>query len=789
MPASLKSKRKPVKKTTAKRVTTRKSVTRSRAKKPSRLHKLLRLNRRSSGFTKKKFLLFIVVFVALAGGYLAYRSFADTTLTGANGEFTALTPARILDTRDGTGGIVGAVGQSPVSVQITGRGGVPASNVKAVIMNVTTTGGTAASDLEIWPSGQSNPKVSDLNFSAGQTIANQVTVMVGTGGKVQVYNSSGKAHVIFDVAGYISDVNGPRGSRFFTVSPQRVLDTRTGLGGYSTPSGPNVLRSVQVGGLAGVPTDAKAVVMNATVTNPTAASNLTVWPSGEPEPVASNLNYVTGQTIPNQVTVKIGPDGRVNFANVAGNANVIFDVEGYYEDVGAANAASQEGRFVPVQPMRIYDTRGGSTPAVGQTPYSFTLSPNPGGSIPYRNVSAVVMNVTSVNSTAASNLTIWPSGTTKPGTSSLNFLAGQAIPNQVTALLGADGKINMASAAGKTDVIVDIAGYYIDKELSTGFQSSFYGGSGYRSTISKFEYDFKPTAFSNAKIQRIDLPTASSFNIVSAYLDSKGNATISMGCAPMSTSQCKVLASDGTEGTSNSNYIGLSISVPYKFSLNKTYRISEEVLTDQPGYPGQWRKISITADGIKKDLINLAVIPQTIMSPYTSITAYQEEYSCNTTTPLSWTMGNYALDSTPVTDMLDGNLTAGFNWGNPVDCKGYTKATYDKSSGVLVGTYTIGVPKAQRDTTPPVITAVTRDGYNNSYVHVTANDPSQIADARIYTSQPNGYPPAWGSLYGMVKNPDNSYTATLFSSPAPAGQHSWVVITDGSGNQTQQDVQ
>ena len=66
---------------------------------------------------------------------------------------------------------------------------------------------------------------------------------------------------------------------------------------------------LQVGGVAGVPADAAAVTLNVTVTNPSAAGFVTVWPCGQPRPLASNLNYVAGQSVPNLVLAKLGAAG------------------------------------------------------------------------------------------------------------------------------------------------------------------------------------------------------------------------------------------------------------------------------------------------------------------------------------------------------------------------------------------------------------------------------------------------------------------------------------------------
>ena len=87
-------------------------------------------------------------------------------------------------------------------------------------------------------------------------------------------------------------------------------------------------------GRAGVPsTGVGAVVLNVTVTDPTAASWLTVFPAGEPRPAAANINYGPGQTVGNLVVAKLGANGQVSLFNAAGTAHVVADVAGWF-DVG-----------------------------------------------------------------------------------------------------------------------------------------------------------------------------------------------------------------------------------------------------------------------------------------------------------------------------------------------------------------------------------------------------------------------------------------------------------------------
>jgi hypothetical protein len=124
-------------------------------------------------------------------------------------ELTPLEPARVLDTRSGAsttdglfagGGALGTGGS--VDVTMLARGGVPASGVGAVVLNVTVTAPTAAGNLRVWPSETALPMASNLNFVPGQTIPNLVIAKLGANGKVSIYNSAGSTQVVADVVGW-----------------------------------------------------------------------------------------------------------------------------------------------------------------------------------------------------------------------------------------------------------------------------------------------------------------------------------------------------------------------------------------------------------------------------------------------------------------------------------------------------------------------------------------------------------------------------------------------------------
>ncbi len=387
------------------------------------------------------------------------------------GGYHPLPPARILDTRTGAGGVpIAPLGaNATLTAQVTGRGGVPSAGVGAVVINVTVTDTNVASYLTVYPSEDPRPTTSNLNWIAGQTTPNLVQVAVRESGQLTIYNAYGSADVIFDVAGYVPlTISNPGPDGFYNpLVPFRLLDSRNGTGGFVGPLHGSSTLTLQVTGRGNVPsTGVAAVVLNVTVTSPTIAGFLTVFPAGTALPLASNLNFIPGQTVPNRVIVKLGAGGRVAFFNSAGSVQIIADVNGWYTD-GSVPAAGGSV-FTGVTPVRILDTRygtGGFASRVGPAgsivatvagwggvPLVTSTSPVP--------PTAVVLNVTVTNPTVASYLTLFPDGAAQPVTSDLNFMAGQTIPNLVVVRLGPNGKIDIFNAYGTTDVIADVVGWY-----------------------------------------------------------------------------------------------------------------------------------------------------------------------------------------------------------------------------------------------------------------------------------------------------------------------------------------
>lgn len=411
------------------------------------------------------------------GQYLTVVSCKSTGKGGFGAPFTvtqppgatykSLVPARILDTRDGTGrggSTARMTSQSVIDVTVTGVGGVPASGVSAVALNVTAIDASGPSHMTVWPAGTAKPDASNLNFDAGVAVPNLVVVRVGTNGRVSLYNNAGTVHVAADVQGWFTENEVDPGSSYVPRTPVRILDTRDGtgqaaagkVGGASTIN----LKVTDVGGVPA--TGVSAVALNVTATEMAGGESfITVWPKGATRPGASNLNFRSNQDVPNLVIAQVGADGMVSIYNNFGSVHVVADVQGYF----AAPASPPPGSLYHARsPQRILDSRTGlGVPGgfSGQLGTQATIDVQVAGvaGVP-TDATGVVLNVTVSGSPGPpSHVTVWPAGAVRPLTSNLNYVAGQDIPNLVFVRL-INGRVSIYNNAGSTFVIADLQGWF-----------------------------------------------------------------------------------------------------------------------------------------------------------------------------------------------------------------------------------------------------------------------------------------------------------------------------------------
>lgn len=249
--------------------------------------------------------------------------------------FVPVDPVRVMDTRNGTGGVPAARVRAGkwVDLVVTDRNGVP-SDANAVVLNVTGVAPDGRTNVRVYPTPaaseyQAPPSVSNLNLVAGRDQPNLVTVAVGDGGRVRFYTQSASVSLVADLAGYYSPT-GDHG--YVPLTPTRIADTRSGLGFPKAPIVAGTTSHLKVAGANGVPSTAAAAVLNLTAVSPQQRSNVRVFPTTVPTvvPLVSNLNVVAGRDEPNLAIVRLGDQGRVSVYSQSANLGMVVDIAGYF---------------------------------------------------------------------------------------------------------------------------------------------------------------------------------------------------------------------------------------------------------------------------------------------------------------------------------------------------------------------------------------------------------------------------------------------------------------------------
>ena len=342
--------------------------------------------------------------VAVAAPGAASSAGAACTLC-AGGEYHAVAPVRVFDTRTVASNDVGPIndvaplGAKPigptspsVDVDLLGLGnpsfqnawlpaGTQSSDVLAVVAGITVASPTSDGYLGVYQPG-ARPVVPSavVNYRTGNTVSNLAILRPDSNGRITLSTfgvAVGSADVYVDVFGWMStssytkgtpdDTSDERGARLIPIEPKRIIDTRNDAA-PDTPLGPKGVLAVQVrgaiernGSAVVVPNDPNVVgvLINLTVVRPTANGFVSVLPSAPAvDEVPGTANAVTA---PNLVKgtlamVPVGADGTVTLYNSAGSTNVVIDVMGYLLD--GQPEPTRSGRVVPLStPFRAFDTR------------------------------------------------------------------------------------------------------------------------------------------------------------------------------------------------------------------------------------------------------------------------------------------------------------------------------------------------------------------------------------------------------------------------------------------------
>src|ERR1019366_1435325 len=268
------------------------------------------------------------------GSFASYGTvFETTSAPPAAYQFVTVTPCRLVDTRPDHGGSGPIQGGTFQTFPIPQEGGCnDTATAAAYSLNVSVVPLGGLGYLTMWPAGVDlRPLVSTLNSVDGRIKASAAIVPAGTNGAVNIYVTN-TTNVILDINGYFAPVSSST-LAFYPLTPCRVADTRHSI--YPPGLGPPYLTGhterqfpILNATSCNIPPSAEAYSLNFSVVPHGGLGYLTVWPTGQSQPLVSTLNDLPGTIIANAAIVPAGTGGEVS-VYPSSDTDLVIDINGY----------------------------------------------------------------------------------------------------------------------------------------------------------------------------------------------------------------------------------------------------------------------------------------------------------------------------------------------------------------------------------------------------------------------------------------------------------------------------
>jgi hypothetical protein len=363
--------------------------------------------------------------------------------------YEPITPWRLVDTRDGTGGHQGVLERGCELQLDFGLTPVPAT-ATALALSVVAVDAPVRGYLAVYPCSTGWPGTSNINTRAGMATPNLVTVMLAADRRVCISGNI-TTNVVVDLNGFW----GPGSNRFVDVAPQRLLDTRTDVrpGGLTGRLRAGTVEVLPVAGRS-IPSTATSVSVNLTAVDADRRGWLLAYPCQTTPPLASNVNFLAGEARAGAAFVGLSAGGSLCLVSNV-DVHVIVDLNGYHAPApsfgpsvtmrplpGTRVVDSRDGTGGWNQPMRAGETRA-FDPVAGQSQALASTA------------TAAVVNVVATGAEGRGHLRVFPCGRPLPNASSVNHPVADSSTNLVTVGIGSDRRICVYAHAA-TDVVVDL---------------------------------------------------------------------------------------------------------------------------------------------------------------------------------------------------------------------------------------------------------------------------------------------------------------------------------------------
>lgn len=370
--------------------------------------------------------------------------------------FEAIAPNRLLDTRNGRGGVDlrpdrNCVVRIDVSDVVT-------ADATAIALSVLAVDADERGFLTAYPCGGLRPPTSNVNPRPGVPTPNLAIVTLDTTRAVCIFTNVA-THLVVDATGWFA----PGGARFNEQPPDRVLDTRT----EAAPLPATTVRRVSLAGTA-IPAEARAVTANVTVSEPDGDGWLLAYPCTTGLPLASTVNYLDGEDRAGVTMVGLDAGGDLCLYSLR-ETQVIVDLQGWFGDAG-------DSMVEPLVGTRIADSRNGTGGWTGRFGPGGVRSFDPvaSGLVP-DHAYAVTINLIATEAASAGHLRAYPCTSAMPNVSAVNYIPGDEATNMAVVPLGDDGRVCIF-ASSPVHVVVDAFAAATTPTLVRALSISDFGG-------------------------------------------------------------------------------------------------------------------------------------------------------------------------------------------------------------------------------------------------------------------------------------------------------------------------
>ncbi|GAA2627065.1 hypothetical protein GCM10010411_75150 [Actinomadura fulvescens] len=403
---------------------------------------------------------------------------ARADVASAN-QFVAVSPAVLVDTRYGTGGVGVAkvAGKGQITFQVAGTAGIPSSGVAAVALNLTAVGIEKPGWFTVFPS-DSPASVATLTYYPGEPATGEdFTRLTGTGKVTVVNNSESPVHIVVGVRGYFlnaADTNA--GNEYYPVDTEYLYDTRpghvTGSPAHeATPVPANSSVTIDVAGQRSIPASGvNAVALNVVAWSQGGRGWLSLHAADQPTNTVPTVDYVPDETDSSFTVAQLTGSGKLILQNHgAGTVHVALTLRGYFKGATEQGGAG----YIAIPSKVIVETlTGAGVPGGGTSPLapgaSVTVDVTEGIDLGSKTMAAAALVIQARQPTDAGWLTVYPASDEDPNISSVNYDKSESTTGFDLAAPDYEGKVTIKNRGpGTVHIQASMRGYFRDDETYT----------------------------------------------------------------------------------------------------------------------------------------------------------------------------------------------------------------------------------------------------------------------------------------------------------------------------------